>query len=211
VAKDAVARGVPTMVRFFGEALAREMVAEGRQADLLIGNNVLAQVPDLNDFVKGMKILLKPGGVPAEESVHLTDFPEVDPAFVDEKLARSYETLIEVRRDVLKQIEVERAKKVIGHPLEAAVTVYADEEILGLLKEKRAELAPLFVVSRVDLAPKNGAPAGAHSGERVDVSVEKAGAQKCARCWRYLESVGSSGAHPELCGRCSSVVTAHYS
>ena len=155
--------------------------------------------------------VLKPGSVPAEESVHLTDFPEVDPAFVDEKLARAYETLIEVRRDVLKQIEVERAKKVIGHPLEAAVTVYADEELLGLLKEKRAELAPLFVVSRVDLAPKNGAPAGAHAGERVDVSVEKAGARKCTRCWRYLESVGSSGAHPELCGRCSSVVTAHYS
>jgi SAM-dependent methyltransferase len=71
VAKAAVEKGVPTAVRFFGEVLAREMVTEGKQADLVIGNNVLAQVPDLNDFVRGMKILLKPSGVITMEFPHL--------------------------------------------------------------------------------------------------------------------------------------------
>ena len=60
VAKVAVEKGVPTMVRFFGTSLAEEFAAEGRCADLVLGNNVLAQVPDLNDFVEGLKILLKP-------------------------------------------------------------------------------------------------------------------------------------------------------
>src|SRR5207244_6399122 len=60
VAKVAVEKGVPTLVRFFGAQLAAELVAEGSAADLVLGNNVLAQVPDLNGFVEGLKILLKP-------------------------------------------------------------------------------------------------------------------------------------------------------
>jgi SAM-dependent methyltransferase len=71
VAKVAVEKGVPTVVRFFGTQLASEMAAEGRCADLVAGNNVLAQVPDLNDFVEGLKILLKPEGVLTLEFPHL--------------------------------------------------------------------------------------------------------------------------------------------
>jgi 2-polyprenyl-3-methyl-5-hydroxy-6-metoxy-1,4-benzoquinol methylase len=71
VAKVAIEKGVPTLVKFFGEQTARELAAEGRQADLVCGANVLAQVPDPNDFVKGMKILLKPHGVITIEFPHL--------------------------------------------------------------------------------------------------------------------------------------------
>jgi SAM-dependent methyltransferase len=71
VAKTAVEKGVPTLVRFFNEGLAAELAAEGKRADLLLGNNVLAQVPDLNSFVAGMKILLKPRGVITMEFPHL--------------------------------------------------------------------------------------------------------------------------------------------
>ena len=71
VAKVAVEKKVPTLVRFFGSQLANEMAAEGRAADLVLGNNVLAQVPDLNDFVEGLKILLKPDGVLTLEFPHL--------------------------------------------------------------------------------------------------------------------------------------------
>ena len=62
VAAAAEEKGVPHLVRFFGVELAEELAAEGRPADLLLGNNVLAQVPDLNDFVAGMKIVLAPDG-----------------------------------------------------------------------------------------------------------------------------------------------------
>jgi SAM-dependent methyltransferase len=71
VAKVAVEKGVPTLVKFFTRELAAELAAEGKQADLLAGANVLAQIPDLRDFVAGMKILLKPGGVITVEFPHL--------------------------------------------------------------------------------------------------------------------------------------------
>jgi SAM-dependent methyltransferase len=71
VAKVAVEKGIPTLVKFFGEATARELAAQGKQADLICGANVLAQVPKLNDFVKGLEILLKPGGIVTIEFPHL--------------------------------------------------------------------------------------------------------------------------------------------
>lgn len=71
VAEAAVAKGVPSLVRFFGARTANDLVADGTQADLLVGNNVLAHVPDLNDFVEGLRILLKPDGVLTMEIPHL--------------------------------------------------------------------------------------------------------------------------------------------
>ena len=71
VAKVAESKGVPTLVKFFGVATARELVENDQQADLILGNNVLAQVPDLNDFVGGLKILLAPSGVITIEFPHL--------------------------------------------------------------------------------------------------------------------------------------------
>jgi SAM-dependent methyltransferase len=71
VAKIAVEQGVPTLVKFFGADTARELVAQGRKADLVCGANVLAQVPDPNDFVMGLKILTKPGGTITIEFPHL--------------------------------------------------------------------------------------------------------------------------------------------
>jgi SAM-dependent methyltransferase len=71
VAAVAVQKGIPSRVEFFGVASARALAAEGKHADLLLGNNVLAQVPDLNDFVAGMKILLKPQGVITMEFPHV--------------------------------------------------------------------------------------------------------------------------------------------
>jgi hypothetical protein len=71
VAKVAVEKGVPTLVKFFGCETAKAMLAAGQMADLIIGNNVLAQVPDLNDFVGGIRIILKPQGVATLEFPHL--------------------------------------------------------------------------------------------------------------------------------------------
>jgi len=73
VAQVAEGKGVPTLVRFFGKQVAEELTRAGRQADLLVGNNVLAQVPDLCDFVAGMKILLNHQGVLTVEFPHLLE------------------------------------------------------------------------------------------------------------------------------------------
>ena len=71
VAAVARERGIETVVEFFGRELAARLVAEGRRADLLAANNVMAHVPDLNDFVAGIEILLAPNGVVTIEVPHL--------------------------------------------------------------------------------------------------------------------------------------------
>lgn len=71
VARTAIEMGIPTRVEFFGVEAAHRLLKEGKQADLIVGNNVLAQVPDLNDFVAGIKLLLKPDGVVTLEFPHL--------------------------------------------------------------------------------------------------------------------------------------------
>jgi SAM-dependent methyltransferase len=71
IAAAAEKRGVPTLVKFFSVEAARELAAAGMQADLVLGNNVLAQVPDLNTFVAGIRVILKPHGVCTIEFPHL--------------------------------------------------------------------------------------------------------------------------------------------
>ena len=71
VAQAAQEKGIETVVEFFGVDLARRLVAEGRRADLLVANNVMAHVPDLNDFVGGIRIVLAPEGVATIEVPHL--------------------------------------------------------------------------------------------------------------------------------------------
>jgi hypothetical protein len=76
VARTAEERGVRTLVEFFGTGLAQRLVGEGHRADLVVGNNVLAQVPDLNDFVEGVRILLAEGGMATFEFPHLAQLLE---------------------------------------------------------------------------------------------------------------------------------------
>jgi SAM-dependent methyltransferase len=71
VAEAAVAKGLPTLVKFFTSELARELAGRGHTADLILGNNVLAHVPNLHDFVEGLSLALKPGGVVTMEFPHL--------------------------------------------------------------------------------------------------------------------------------------------
>lgn len=76
VARVAVQKGIDTVVDFFGAGLAEKLGGQGRHADLIAANNVLAHVPDLNDFVRGMKALLKPNGVITIEFPHLMELIE---------------------------------------------------------------------------------------------------------------------------------------
>ena len=71
VAKSAIKKGIPTLEKFFNTDTAKELKEKNQQADVLLGNNVLAHVPDVNNFVKGMKILLKPNGIITMEFPHI--------------------------------------------------------------------------------------------------------------------------------------------
>jgi hypothetical protein len=150
VAKVAEQKGVPTLVRFFGTALAKELAAEGRSADLVLGNNVLAQVPDLNDFVEGLKILLKPEGVATLEFPHLLQLIQLNEFDTIYHEHFSYFSLLSTIRIMeahgLKVFDVDELKSHGGslrvyacrtesqsHPLTANVAkVLADETRAGL-------------------------------------------------------------------------------
>ena len=98
VAAEAERLGIPTRVDFFGVRLARQLLAEGHSADLLLGNNVLAHVPELNDFVAGLKILLKAKGVITLEFPHLLrliEFNQFDTIYHEHF---SYFSFLTVRR-----------------------------------------------------------------------------------------------------------------
>lgn len=150
VAAAAEKRGVKTLVRFFGAALARELAAQGHRADLLLGNNVLAQVPDLNDFVAGMSLLLAPHGVITLEFPHvqrLIDENQFDTIYHEHF---SYFSLLTTRRVLARHgltvFDVEELPTHGGslrvyarhasdesHPVEPAVgALLAREEAFGL-------------------------------------------------------------------------------
>lgn len=76
IAKVAQEKGIPTLNRFFGAELVAELLQEGRQADLILGNNVFAHVPDINGFVAGLGALLKPGGRAVLEFPYACDLVE---------------------------------------------------------------------------------------------------------------------------------------
>jgi isoleucyl-tRNA synthetase len=146
-----------------------------------------------------------------EPSVHLASWPAEPPGGLDEALRRRWVPFLAMRDVVMKALEEQRGRGVIGSPLEAQVTlVVQDPALRALCESHREALAEAFVVSAVAVRAE-GAGQAAASGEvpgvgRMAVAVEHAPGGKCQRCWKHLTSVGTDAAHPALCGRCARVV-----
>jgi isoleucyl-tRNA synthetase len=136
------------------------------------------------------------------DSVHLSVFPRPEPDWQDASLAARWDRLLEVRTAVQAALEEERRNKVIGSSLEAVVEIQADPDTYAFLKAYERELSSLFIVSATKLKEVD------HLLEKPDlhVTVSKATAKKCERCWNYREAVGANAAHPTLCDRCVEAV-----
>jgi isoleucyl-tRNA synthetase len=137
-------------------------------------------------------------------SIHLALLPAPDAALLDAGLAERWERLLQVRGEVTKALEEARVKKLIGHALDAAVTLSAGGELYEALAPHAAELRSLFIVSAAELL-KDAALEGAVESAEVKglrIRVEPAAGSKCERCWVHETSVGASAEHPGICGRC---------
>jgi len=149
-----------------------------------------------------------PGDRPA--SVHLERFPDVPVEWLDEELAREWNRLLEVRREVAKALESARAQGLIGSGLEAQVGIrVAPEDLPALLEAKRALLPTLFIVSQVHLRPLDGDSVVQYESQEIPglvVEVGRARGHKCQRCWVWSERVGEDAAHSGLCERCGPLV-----
>jgi isoleucyl-tRNA synthetase len=103
-----------------------------------------------------------------------------------------------VRAAVQAALEEQRRNKVIGSSLEAVVEIQANPDAYGFLKPYESDLSTLFIVSGAKLSAVHHLP---HKPDFL-VTVSKAGAKKCERCWNYRQAVGTIEAHPTLCDRC---------
>jgi isoleucyl-tRNA synthetase len=153
------------------------------------------------------EFLPKIEGRPA--SVHLTLFPEARdltgelPAGFDaDGLVAEWSSLLGVRDEALKVLEVARTNKEIGGSLEAQLLLAAPAPLYSLLKRHRDQLRYLFIVSDV-LLEKTAATNG---DTALQVKVNKAPGTKCERCWNYSTHVGEDKAYPTVCERCSAVL-----
>jgi isoleucyl-tRNA synthetase len=132
------------------------------------------------------------------ESVHLTMFPPAEAEWQDPELAQRWDRLLEVRVAVQAALEEQRRNKVIGSSLEAVVEIQANPDTYGFLKPYESDLSTVFIVSGAKLSAVRHLP---HKPDFL-VTVSKATAQKCERCWNYRQAVGTIAAHPTLCDRC---------
>jgi isoleucyl-tRNA synthetase len=147
----------------------------------------------------------------AAQALHvmLNDMPEVkaELAFNAEAEER-WNRLIALRDDVNKALELARAEKTIGKPLEAKVTLFvSDAAKAEFAKLEDMPLPKLFIVSEVEVVSGGGDGLAAEQFAGITVKVEPCGAPKCIRCWTHSPSVGASSEHPELCARCADALS----
>jgi isoleucyl-tRNA synthetase len=113
-----------------------------------------------------------------------------------------------MREAVMKALETERARGVIGSPLEAQVTLtVSDAALRSLWEAHRESLAEAFVVSGIEVRAGTAGAGSTGLPGLEEIEVRRAPGSKCQRCWKFLTSVGSDAAHPSICDRCARVVS----
>jgi isoleucyl-tRNA synthetase len=137
-------------------------------------------------------------------SVHMDLFPKPEDLSTgitpgQREQAADWDRLIPVRGQVLKALDNARDEKIIGAPLEAAVTLSAGGDLYPLLEKLAAELPGFFIVSQVTLRP-------APNTDTLEVQVERVGGAKCERCWKYTQDVGSDKELASVCASCAKIV-----
>lgn len=138
------------------------------------------------------------------ESPLFNEIPEADYIETDEAFISKWDRIHDIRTDVQKALEEARKAKIIGKPLEAKVTLFADGELKDFLTAAEAQLPEIFITSSVEIANGNGEVKGDVDG--LSVTVSRAEGEKCERCWKFSKTVGDSAEHPTLCAECAEIM-----
>ncbi len=142
------------------------------------------------------------------ESVFLESFPETLPVPEEIAVREKFEKILKIREDISRALEIGRKNKVIGHSLDAVVSIETDGEKRSFIADNLNLLRDVLIVSRVEVVGK--ANEGAIRGEEnpdILISFSKSPAQKCERCWKYEETVGKYDDHPSICERCRNAIS----
>ena len=165
---------------------------------------VRLMAPVLSFTAEELWALMPGAGRP--DSVFLAGWPPPPAAWHDDALAEGFERVLAARAAVTKAVEEARQSGIVKQSSEARVVVDAGEagDLAALLAARAVELPALFLAAEVVLAAAPEAPESAFvPGLRV--GVERAGGEKCPRCWR-IRRLGEDARHPELCARCAAVI-----
>jgi isoleucyl-tRNA synthetase len=140
-----------------------------------------------------------------ESNIHLALLPEAKAEFKDATLADRWEFMLKIRGEVTKALEAARGQKLIGHPLDAAVTISVAGDAYDKLQTFAADLRSLLIVSQASLVKDDTLENAFRSDEVEDlfIGVTSAPGDKCERCWVHDTTVGSHSEQPTICQRCT--------
>ena len=136
-------------------------------------------------------------------SVHTSMFIPVKEEYKDKMLAERWDKILKLRKEVTKALELARTNKLIGHSLNASVTLELPEDLKVLLAPYMNELHSIFIVSSIKSAPVDSE--GSYLSEEIEglkIKVESSSDEKCERCWMHASTVGNYSDHPGICERC---------
>ena len=131
------------------------------------------------------------------ESVMLSYYPETNEKYDDKEIEEKWNKIIKFKELVSKKLEESRQNKVIGHSLNAKVTIYANPKSYEFLKENKDLLMTVFIISDLQIEKID---------EDLKIEVSQAEGEKCERCWMYSKTVGENSKHPTLCHRCAEAI-----
>ena len=132
------------------------------------------------------------------DSVMLSYYPEINEKYNNKELEEKWNKIIKIKELVSKKLEEARSEKVIGHSLNAKVTLYAEKDEYEFLLENKELLMTVFIVSGLEIEKNER-----KNEEKIGVKVEVADGKKCERCWMYSTTVGEDKENPNICHRCS--------
>ncbi len=138
-------------------------------------------------------------------SIHMENYYLLDDNFNNPEVAEKMERLVEIKKDLLKALELKRQEKVIGTSLEAEVTLYVkSQSARQLLEEMGDDRLRFFQVAMVILTDEK--QDDMENYESASIKVDRSKGEKCVRCWNYSYHLGTDKEHPELCPRCTEII-----
>ena len=133
------------------------------------------------------------------ESVMLTTYPELVPEYDNIEIREKWAKIVKIKEEVAKEIEKARVEKIVGHSLNAKITIFIENPLYSFIKENQELLKTVFIVSDLEVEEKQG-------NKELEIKVVQADGEKCERCWMYSTTVGEDKENPTICHRCSEVM-----
>ncbi|HRR61863.1 MAG TPA: class I tRNA ligase family protein, partial [Spirochaetota bacterium] len=137
-------------------------------------------------------------------SVHVDSYCEPQQEWYNDAVAKTMDILVDIKKDVLKALEIARKDKMIGSSLEADVHLYIPGASTRELVESIPDSKRFFQVADVYLESEKSSTMADY--ENSSIAITRSTGKKCSRCWNYSHNIGTHPAHPELCQRCTDIV-----